>query len=32
LRLDDTRGGDQFHRSRDLLGRLNGADPSPIDS
>ena len=32
LRPHDARGRDQLHRSRDLLGRLDGADPPTDDA
>jgi hypothetical protein len=31
LGLDDARGRDELHRLRDLLGRLDGLDPSSVD-
>ena len=32
LRLDDAGRGDEFHRARDLLGRLHALDASPKDA
>src|SRR4051794_1538940 len=32
LRLDDARSGDELHRLGDLLRRLDGLDPPPVDA